>query len=977
MPKPQRYHTTGFTQTDLPLLCRVHDNAGQFINRASIVSISYAVKKTDGTDAGEDATGLLIANSCVFDSFQTDPPWTQDTTGYNFSAVIPGVAFPLPGQYEVEIKFTQFAGSPFFISVVASIQDLHSTGASLMANNKLAFQQVPSSGTVGQFLSPAVKVAITNPGGKVLTGDSSIIILTLNTGTFPTGRKSTSAFASKGVATFSSLMLGTAGTYTLTATSGNLTPVTSAPFTVAAAAPVNHAPTNLTLSAASVNENEPVGTLVGVLSTTDQDSGNTFTYSLVSGAGSTDNASFSISGNQLRTAEEFDFETKASCSIRIRATDQGGLYFEKQFTITVTDVDEIEPPEPGEPFATYTFTQGWATFGIVLPQGTATDAIQVGDLDTQTDVKTRWPDGSIRHASITAYVPANGDYDLAESTPNNGTMPLLPTLPNLSVRLTIAGVDYIAALPSSHSSDVWRDGPNLHEERHVISPHTAGGTAHAYLEVVFDMGLYNDDTWRGDITVQNIKHLAGADYFTYKVEILQGSTILFSRSSVTHLWLTRWRATFDQNGLVASQITPDFTTFYQAKAIPEFLPTVVNSVLSTSGSNWDILGRGFLLADMTTVGGRPEIAPVPGPVVQYLVHKSQAQRNVTLRTGDLGASFPKALTETNGDLFTINAHPGFWLDYRGDVGNRPLSTINSVASGVTPKLIPEINHLPTLAYIPYLITGDRFYADEVKFWANFVLLATYQNAFQNGRGGAAGLLKSNQVRGNAWGLRPLVEAATCLPDSDPHKSYFAEKVQNNLDWYDDWAPQQLSPIGASWDDKRPENQQQQYRDHITQATWEHNYLAYAIHFAHKQGFTGGEALLNRHGLYQLSLFTAGDDFDRRYAATLRTFTGTYQVDGPTKVRIPGTAYHYQTLAELFHENFYSTVTQSIIPPPQFQGLYGADARLILIIGIEKGWEGAQEAYNWLNPQMATQSYIGGQSDLNGNQIGWAVAVPSV
>ncbi|MDP3685470.1 MAG: hypothetical protein Q8R32_01415, partial [bacterium] len=48
-------------------------------------------------------------------------------------------------------------------------------------------------------------------------------------------------------------------------------------------------------------------------------------------------------------------------------------------------------------------TSGWATFGQALPQGAARDALQIGDLETQTDVKTRWPDGSIRFAPEADY----------------------------------------------------------------------------------------------------------------------------------------------------------------------------------------------------------------------------------------------------------------------------------------------------------------------------------------------------------------------------------------------------------------------------------------------------------------------------------------------------------------------------------------------------------------------------------------------
>lgn len=106
---------------------------------------------------------------------------------------------------------------------------------------------------------------------------------------------------------------------------------------------VNQAPTDISLTPTSIAENQPVGAVVGTLSTTDPDAGNTFTYSLVSGTGSTDNASFTINGNQLRTAAVFDHEAKSSYAIRVRTTDQGGLWFEKAFAVGVTDVDEIAP----------------------------------------------------------------------------------------------------------------------------------------------------------------------------------------------------------------------------------------------------------------------------------------------------------------------------------------------------------------------------------------------------------------------------------------------------------------------------------------------------------------------------------------------------------------------------------------------------------------------------------------------------------
>lgn len=99
----------------------------------------------------------------------------------------------------------------------------------------------------------------------------------------------------------------------------------------------NATPTDIVLSNDSVEEDRSIGTTVGVLSATDADAGETFTFSLVSGTGDTDNASFSISGTSLLTAEVFDFNVKSSYSIRVRVTDSIGASYDEVFTITIDD----------------------------------------------------------------------------------------------------------------------------------------------------------------------------------------------------------------------------------------------------------------------------------------------------------------------------------------------------------------------------------------------------------------------------------------------------------------------------------------------------------------------------------------------------------------------------------------------------------------------------------------------------------------
>ncbi|MCE7996353.1 MAG: T9SS type B sorting domain-containing protein [Roseivirga sp.] len=104
---------------------------------------------------------------------------------------------------------------------------------------------------------------------------------------------------------------------------------------------VNEVPSMLSLSNISIDEDDNAQD-VGMLATLDQDGGETFTYSLVSGTGDTDNAEFEINGNTLRTAGLINFEDGASRSILVRVTDSGGLTLDQQFTINIGEV-VIEP----------------------------------------------------------------------------------------------------------------------------------------------------------------------------------------------------------------------------------------------------------------------------------------------------------------------------------------------------------------------------------------------------------------------------------------------------------------------------------------------------------------------------------------------------------------------------------------------------------------------------------------------------------
>jgi Bacterial Ig-like domain len=105
-------------------------------------------------------------------------------------------------------------------------------------------------------------------------------------------------------------------------------------------------PTDLSLSGGNVEENQPVDTVVGVLTTADPNPDNVHTYTLVAGAGDTNNGSFSIVGDQLRTGAVFDFETQSAYSIRVQTDDGNGGTYERAFSITVTGANDAPVLDP-------------------------------------------------------------------------------------------------------------------------------------------------------------------------------------------------------------------------------------------------------------------------------------------------------------------------------------------------------------------------------------------------------------------------------------------------------------------------------------------------------------------------------------------------------------------------------------------------------------------------------------------------------
>ena len=108
-------------------------------------------------------------------------------------------------------------------------------------------------------------------------------------------------------------------------------------FTINVAQP--SPPTDILLSSNIIWENAPVGTIVGTLSSVDVNAGETYTYSLVAGAGDTDNSKYEIVGNLLKS--KVSPLSGGTNSVRINSND-GYNDFAKSLTINISNYCPIK-----------------------------------------------------------------------------------------------------------------------------------------------------------------------------------------------------------------------------------------------------------------------------------------------------------------------------------------------------------------------------------------------------------------------------------------------------------------------------------------------------------------------------------------------------------------------------------------------------------------------------------------------------------
>ncbi len=513
------------------------------------------------------------------------------------------------------------------------------------------------------------------------------------------------------------------------------------------------------------------------------------------------------------------------------------------------------------------------TFGQVFAVGnvTANESItgKLADgtpLGIQVDVKARHADNSVRHAIISTTLPqlAAGQTQtinlvktVAYTAPPTGSelAVLLNSGFTASVNVTIAGVAYSVsadALLNAGTSTTWLAGSNVNEWI-VSAPlkRTVGGAEHPHLTARFAVRSYGgQNKAKIDVIIENgWAYEPNPQDFTYDVQVLVGGQAVYSKNALTHYHHARWRKSFWWGTTTPQAHVKHNAAFLIAsKAVPNYDQTVVvsQSALASLKTSFDAsangpMGNGIAMAYMPTTGGRIDIGLVPGWGAMTILSMDKRAKEVTLGMGDLSGSWSTHYRDKiTGRPISLGDYPYMTLypasnDSLNPVGNRQEALPNcTLACGNTNTA--DTAHLPAFNYVPYLLTGDHYYLEEMQFytmWAAGTGVPAYREY-------GKGLAHSNQIRAQSWILRDIANAAYILPDADPMKTHLTTILAHNFAWYD---TNYTNNAGANIFGALIHSYAFSYNSESGIAPWQDDFFTSAIGHAVERGYSAGAPLL--------------------------------------------------------------------------------------------------------------------------------------
>ncbi len=554
------------------------------------------------------------------------------------------------------------------------------------------------------------------------------------------------------------------------------------------------------------------------------------------------------------------------------------------------------------------FAQGAMPSGSGLTGTVAGSAVTV-----QMDVLSTWADGSARTAAVTLLQPALAVGTAPAVTLARASSPAASTYawPNPAVVVSglSSGTSVTLTSVLASSTDTWLSGPNAVQRRaDVPVPGDASGAMH----LVADVTCYADGTvvvdvqFRRDLATVVAATNSGAKPvqlaylapYTPVVTVNGVATTLGTASY--HNQYQDWHAVVggpavnvqhDVAGLIAAGLVPpyDLTLGVSAAAGSVYAQTVAG----LAGGWGTPLTLNGVLGGMETSGGRPDIGITTSVNAEWLMTQDAKAAQGALDQADTGGMIPWHEWDAGAQrwLDAID-HPQLWTDARSSVGSysdflaNPVPAQDTTNNPSTEPFDIAVTHMPNLDYVPAILTGSRYYRDLQAAQAMGAISFDYVPQRQPPGASNTDVVfgptgeGSIEVRGVAWLLRELEEAAALATPGSTMAAHYQQMLADNWAWFNGTsanAPAALTTaqgqIGPLLENRTggsgtiPGNA----------AYWQHDYLLSVFALGAHLGDTPAGAALTvmLPARVQSALPHAG--WNRRNALSAETWTGSPQV----------------------------------------------------------------------------------------------------
>jgi hypothetical protein len=444
-----------------------------------------------------------------------------------------------------------------------------------------------------------------------------------------------------------------------------------------------------------------------------------------------------------------------------------------------------------------------------LPRGHALEARLAGGavLPLQVEVRSRHPDGSARLAQLALAAPALGKGQKAgvlfSARPGEAPPSAPPRAAGRQASVEVTGPRgetwRLDLLPAALEGRLWQSGPLAVQGRveALVPPAAAGGAAS--LRLVADLALHADgalvlDAWfRNDVAMR-----PGGGPARYTARLLLDGQLAGRIEMARQPQYTAWGRAFALRPGGAPPVVwqdPGYLADAGAVARYDAATGVEEALLARLGAaaaapGWDApLGARQLTQDMYQTGGRPDIGPATQAQAAWLMSGDRRAAAYAIGQAEAAGGIPWHFWDPSGGQggggwLDARRWPRLWIDGRG--GPPPGGLLQPIDLSDT-GWRPDPAHQPDLNFVPYLLTGRRALLDELQAQAAWCVVAQWPDmrgdaAARPGPGEGLNVVRANQVRGAAWSLRQLDNAAWASGEDDPNLPYLRACADGNWAW---------------------------------------------------------------------------------------------------------------------------------------------------------------------------------------------------